>query len=171
MVRVGEFLAILTLDLVKKQSLVHCQRWTSPTEPSRVAFGRDQGLSLSLLQLRYNSPPKHVCNRSKSLTTLSRGLTQYKSTALDLKPLITLLIRLDPLVLDLIRPNASDSYSNHSFGRLFIWDSGKIGIKKPLSFLRFIWFDLINEFFFLIIPFIGNFETKIKPEKLYLWQF
>lgn len=138
MVRVGEFLAILTLDLVKKQSLVHCQRWTSPTEPSRVAFGRDQGLSLSLLQLRYNSPPKHVCNRSKSLTTLSRGLTQYKSTALDLKPLITLLIRLDPLVLDLIRPNASDSYSNHSFGRLFIWDSGKIGIKKPLSFLRFI---------------------------------
>lgn len=49
MVRVGEFLAILTLSRAKKHSLVHYQKWTSPTEPSRVAFGRDQGLSLSLL--------------------------------------------------------------------------------------------------------------------------
>ena len=101
MVRVGEFLAILTLSRAKKHSLVHYQKWTSPTEPSRVAFGRDQGLSLSLLWLRYSSPHKHAHNRSKSLTTHSRGLTQYKCTALDLKPLIAFLLCLFPLVTDL----------------------------------------------------------------------
>lgn len=149
MVRVGEFLATLTLDLIKKQSLVHYQKKTPPTEPSRVAFGRDQGLSLSLLWLRHSSPHKHAHNRSKSLTTHSRGLTQYKCTALDLKPLIAFLLCLFPLVTDLYDWTPVTLVpTTHSEG--FLFDCGKIRHKKNRSYAVYlmIWLDKRILFFY-----------------------